>query len=116
MLHMHDTEQVTKDGHVEFKNSSMEILNGIQKAIFYTQLSNFYHHPTDCPQREKRGWMVCVCARVLVCVCVCVRACVRACACVCAGVRVCVCVCVRVCVCVCACVCVCVRVTLCDSV
>ena len=42
---------VTKDGHVEFKNPSMHILNGIQKAIVYTQLSNFYHHPTDCPQR-----------------------------------------------------------------
>ena len=48
---------VTKDGHVEFKNESMQILNGIQKAIVYTQLSNYYHHPTDCPQREKRGWM-----------------------------------------------------------
>lgn len=42
---------VTKDGHVEFKKPSMQILNGIQKAIVYTQLSNFYHHPTDCPQR-----------------------------------------------------------------
>ena len=42
---------VTKDGHVAFKNESMSILNGIQKAIVYTQMSNYYHHPTDCPQR-----------------------------------------------------------------
>ena len=48
---------VSKAGHVDFKNESMSILNGIQKAIVYTQLSNYYHHPTDCPQREKRGWM-----------------------------------------------------------
>ena len=73
-----------KAGHVEFKNESMSILNGIQQAIVYTQLSNYYHHPTDwqapdqsvewlvlvldivsdrvhscgcSPQREKRGWM-----------------------------------------------------------
>jgi hypothetical protein len=48
---------VSVAGHVHFKDPSMAILNGIQKAIKYTQLSNFYHHPTDCPQREKRGWM-----------------------------------------------------------
>ena len=44
---------VTKDGHVAFKNESMSILNGIQKAIVYTQMSNYYHHPTDCPQRVR---------------------------------------------------------------
>ena len=31
-------------------------LNSIQKAIVQTQLSNLHFHPTDCPQREKRGW------------------------------------------------------------
>ena len=35
----------------------MEILNKIQTAILYTQRSNFYTIPTDCCQREKRGWM-----------------------------------------------------------
>eukprot|EP00971_Amphidinium_carterae_P270127 5359425-Amphidinium_carterae.1 len=35
----------------------MEVLNRIQSAIRYTQLSNMHHHPEDCPQREKRGWM-----------------------------------------------------------
>ena len=31
---------VTQDGHVHFHNASMAILNGIQKAILYTQLSS----------------------------------------------------------------------------
>ena len=32
------------------------ILNEIQAAIVQTQASNVHAHPTDCPQREKRGW------------------------------------------------------------
>jgi len=48
---------VTEVGNVHFKNSSMEILNQLQKAIQLTQLSNLMSLPTDCPQREKRGWM-----------------------------------------------------------
>mmetsp|Transcript_19634 Transcript_19634/g.52347 ORF Transcript_19634/g.52347 Transcript_19634/m.52347 type:complete len:977 (-) Transcript_19634:139-3069(-) len=48
---------VSTSGHVHFANPAVEILNQIQTAIRYTQLSNLHHHPTDCPQREKRGWM-----------------------------------------------------------
>ena len=33
-----------------------DILNEIQAAIVITQASNVHAHPTDCPQREKRGW------------------------------------------------------------
>ena len=29
-----------------------QVLDGVQKAIVQTQLSNLYFHPTDCPQRE----------------------------------------------------------------
>eukprot|EP00039_Didymoeca_costata_P027246 m.17957 g.17957 ORF g.17957 m.17957 type:complete len:1180 (+) comp6152_c0_seq1:184-3723(+) len=47
---------VSPRGNVQF-NSSFEILNKIQKAYRYTQLSNYHSHPTDCPTREKRGWM-----------------------------------------------------------
>jgi alpha-L-rhamnosidase len=32
------------------------ILNEIQAAVVQTQASNVHSHPTDCPQREKRGW------------------------------------------------------------
>jgi len=32
-------------------------LNALQEAIQFTQLSNIYSIPTDCPQREKRGWV-----------------------------------------------------------
>ena len=46
---------VKKTGDVKF-NDSLAILNGIQKAYVYTQLSNMHSHPTDCPTREKRGW------------------------------------------------------------
>ena len=48
---------VSATGRVHFSNASFEILNRIQTAVRYTQLSNLHHHPTDCPQREKRGWM-----------------------------------------------------------
>ena len=44
-------------GHIHFTNSSMAILNKIQTAILYTQGSNMHTIPTDCCQREKRGWM-----------------------------------------------------------
>ena len=36
--------------------SVFAILNEIQAAIVQTQASNVHAHPTDCPQREKRGW------------------------------------------------------------
>ena len=45
---------VTQTGHVNFP--TQPVLNGIQEAIVQTQLSNLHFHPTDCPQREKRGW------------------------------------------------------------
>ena len=44
---------VKRTGNVTF---SHPVLDGIQKAIVQTQLSNLHFHPTDCPQREKRGW------------------------------------------------------------
>lgn len=37
---------VSVAGSVHFKKPELSILNGIQKAIKYTQLSNYYHHPT----------------------------------------------------------------------
>ena len=46
---------VKKTGDVKF-NESLAVLNGIQRAYVYTQLSNMHSHPTDCPTREKRGW------------------------------------------------------------
>ena len=46
---------VKKTGSVVF-NESLAILNGIQTAYIFTQLSNMHSHPTDCPTREKRGW------------------------------------------------------------
>ena len=36
-------------------NSS--VLNAIQAAIVATQRSNMFSHPSDCPTREKRGWL-----------------------------------------------------------
>jgi hypothetical protein len=47
---------VEQTGSVKF-NSSLDILNQIQDSIVVTQLSNLHSIPTDCPQREKRGWM-----------------------------------------------------------
>ena len=44
---------VKRNGNVSFANP---VLDGVQKAIVQTQLSNLHFHPTDCPQREKRGW------------------------------------------------------------
>lgn len=50
-LFVHSAVKVT--GNVSF---SHPVLDGVQKAIVQTQLSNLHFHPTDCPQREKRGW------------------------------------------------------------
>ena len=44
---------VRRTGNVNF---SHPVLDGVQKAIVQTQLSNLHFHPTDCPTREKRGW------------------------------------------------------------
>ena len=38
-------------------NTEGALLNSIQKAIRNTQLNNLFSIPTDCPNREKRGWM-----------------------------------------------------------
>ena len=35
---------------------SMPELNAIQSAVVNSDLSNFFHYPTDCPTREKCGW------------------------------------------------------------
>ena len=35
---------------------SNETVNKIQQAARRSDLSNFHHIPTDCPQREKNGW------------------------------------------------------------
>ncbi|MBQ6979572.1 MAG: family 78 glycoside hydrolase catalytic domain [Clostridia bacterium] len=34
-----------------------EVVNSLQKITLNSDLSNFYYFPTDCPQREKNGWM-----------------------------------------------------------
>ena len=44
---------VRRTGNVSFAHP---VLDGVQKAIVQTQLSNLHFHPTDCPTREKRGW------------------------------------------------------------
>lgn len=74
-------------------------LNGVQHITRYASLSNFQMIPTDCPQRERRGWlgdaqlsaettihnfdMVCVCGCVWLCLrvwlCVCVWLCLWLC-------------------------------------
>ncbi len=35
---------------------SDEMANRLWEAALVSDLSNFYHFPTDCPQREKNGW------------------------------------------------------------
>ena len=35
---------------------SDDIANSLQKMVRRSTVSNFYHFPTDCPQREKNGW------------------------------------------------------------
>lgn len=45
-------------GSVEFNGTAYApILNAIQAAIVRSQRSNLQSMPTDCPTREKRGWM-----------------------------------------------------------
>ena len=44
-LFIHSAVQQT--GNLSFGN---RVLDGVQKAIVQTQLSNLYFHPTDCPQ------------------------------------------------------------------
>lgn len=46
-------------GHVAFNGSTAvgKLLNSLQDAIVRSQRSNLASIPTDCPQREKRGWM-----------------------------------------------------------
>ena len=38
-------------------NGTADILNRVQSATVYAQRSNLMSIPTDCPQRERRGWM-----------------------------------------------------------
>ena len=38
-------------------NGTQDVLNRIQHATVYAQRSNLFSIPTDCPQRERRGWM-----------------------------------------------------------
>lgn len=37
-------------------NCSDPIVNKLQEMTRRSTLANFYHFPTDCPQREKNGW------------------------------------------------------------
>ena len=37
--------------------SASPLLNGVQSALRFASLSNLYDVPTDCPQRERRGWL-----------------------------------------------------------
>jgi len=55
--HVHT--MVESAGDVEFNASSAEgrTLNKIQRGYLQTQLNNLHSIPTDCPTREKRGWM-----------------------------------------------------------
>ncbi|MBR2338721.1 MAG: family 78 glycoside hydrolase catalytic domain, partial [Clostridia bacterium] len=32
------------------------VINRVQEATLRSDICNFYHFPTDCPQREKNGW------------------------------------------------------------
>jgi hypothetical protein len=38
-------------------NGTADILNRLQSATVYAQRSNLMSIPTDCPQRERRGWL-----------------------------------------------------------
>ena len=44
----------TLQGHA---STPANVLNVVQHCIVHTQLDNLHSIPTDCPQREKRGWM-----------------------------------------------------------
>eukprot|EP00054_Salpingoeca_dolichothecata_P020027 m.125506 g.125506 ORF g.125506 m.125506 type:complete len:844 (-) comp23469_c0_seq1:163-2694(-) len=41
-------------GSISFGNP---LLNQIQRGLIYSALSNFQNVPTDCPQRERHGWL-----------------------------------------------------------
>ena len=45
---------VAAAGGVHFNDT---VLDGLQAMVVNTQRSNFHSIPTDCPHREKRGWM-----------------------------------------------------------
>ena len=38
-------------------HGTSNVLNKIHHLWRYSQLSNLWSIPTDCPQRERRGWM-----------------------------------------------------------
>lgn len=45
--------------------SSSPLLNAIQRATLYSAASNQMDLPTDCPQRERQGWLgACVCSSI----------------------------------------------------
>ena len=46
-----DNEDV---GSVSFSDSNLDAVQHITRA---SAMSNFQHVPTDCPQRERRGWL-----------------------------------------------------------
>ena len=46
---------VDRSGQIETSN---EVINKVQKMIWWTEASNLYSVPTDCPQRDERmGWL-----------------------------------------------------------
>ena len=53
----------TSVGSIQFGTSNVNIdnnaylLNKIQHMTRYASLSNYINIPTDCPQRERRGWL-----------------------------------------------------------
>ena len=55
--HVHT--MVESAGGVKFNESTAAggTLNKIQRSYLQTQLNNLHSIPTDCPTREKRGWM-----------------------------------------------------------
>ena len=50
---------VNQHGTVNVDSSTIDgrVLNSIHSSVVQTQSCNLYSIPTDCPQREKRGWM-----------------------------------------------------------
>lgn len=55
-LFMHS--DVTQHGNltIDQRSSDGKILAAVHAAVVQTQACNIYSVPTDCPQREKRGW------------------------------------------------------------
>jgi alpha-L-rhamnosidase len=56
-LFMHS--DVAKHGNLTIDQTSSEgkILAAVHDSVVQTQACNLMSVPTDCPQREKRGWM-----------------------------------------------------------